>query len=250
MHKLIYLMFFATIACADSKIFDLGHSFDKNTIYWPTEKGFTFSVIAYGETPKHYFYSANKFCSPEHGGTHIDAPIHFAKQGITVDQIMPEQLIGELLVIDVHQKVTHADYQISLEDLKNFEQKFRQIHRGDIVFFRTDWSQYWPSKKQYLGTDKQGDLKNLHFPGLSVEVANYLLEKNIKGIGIDTASMDPGQSKDFPVHQIILGAGKYGVENLSHLDKLPAVGATVYIAPMKIAGGSGAPTRLFAIIND
>lgn len=249
MFKFIYLVFIYNIALAHAEIVDLSHTFDKDTIYWPTEKGFKLTVLAYGETSKHYFYSANKFCAPEHGGTHIDAPIHFAKHGITVDKIAPQQLIGDLLVIDVHAQIKHADYQITLEDIKKFEKKVKKIQAGDIVFFRTDWSKYWPNKRQYMGTDKLGDLKNLHFPGISIEAATYLVDKNIKGVGIDSPSMDPGQSNNFPVHRIILGAGKYGLENLTKLNKLPAVGATVYIAPMKIGGGSGAPTRIFAIIN-
>lgn len=228
---------------------DLTHSFDHHTIYWPTEKGFSRKTIFYGNTPQGYFYSAFKFCAPEHGGTHIDAPIHFSKQGLSVDQIKIDNLLGEAVVVDVHQKVkNHPDYEISVKDIQHFEKKYRRLKSGDIVLFRTDWSQYWRHKKLYLGSDKPGDVEHLHFPGVSKEAALYLIKKKIKGLGIDTASMDPGNSKIFDTHRIILGSNKYGLENLTHLNKLPPTGTLLVIAPMKIKGGSGGPVRVFATV--
>lgn len=229
---------------------DLTHTFDYHTIYWPTEKGFSKKTVYQGTTAKGYFYSAFKFCAPEHGGTHIDAPYHFSKHGMTVDQIQPDDLIGEAVVIDVHDQVKqHPDYVISLEDIRRFEQKYRRIQSGDIVLFRTDWSQYWGNKRRYLGSDTPGDVTHLHFPGISAEAARYLVKVNIKGLGIDTASMDEGRSQTFDTHRVILSANKYGLENLKNLHKLPAVGTYLMIAPMKIKGGSGGPTRVFAKVE-
>jgi kynurenine formamidase len=244
-----WLMTFILISQGHAHFIDLTHPFDKDTIFWPTEKGFSKKTVYFGETPKGFFYSAFKFCTPEHGGTHIDAPIHFSKHGLTVDQITPEHLIGDAVVIDVHDKVKgHPDYAITVQDIQRFEKRYRKLQAGDIVLFRTDWSQYWNDKKAYLGSDKFGDVEHLHFPGISKDAAAYLVKAKIKGLGIDTASMDPGNSKMFYTHQIILGANLYGLENLDNLNQLPPIGTFLMIAPMKIKGGSGGPTRIFAKI--
>lgn len=232
------------------QVVDMSYPFDNKTIYWPTEKGFNLTAVYYGMRPDHYFYSAYKFCGPEHGGTHIDAPRHFSEYGPTVDQIRPEQLIGSAVVIDVTKHVkNNKDYEISVQDIKDFEKKYRPLSSEDIVLFNTGWAKFWPNKKMYLGTDKFGDVNNLHFPGVSKEAAQYLVQRHVKGIGLDTASMDAGKSKEFWTHRILLGAKLFGLENLTNIDLLPPVGATIIAAPMKIAGGSGGPTRVFAVLN-
>lgn len=230
-------------------IVDLSYPFDKNTIYWPTEKGFDLKTVFYGMRPENYFYSAFKFCAPEHGGTHIDAPRHFSKNGLTVDQIPPAQLIGNVVVINVSKQAQkNTDYAVTKADIQNFEKKYRPLDKQDIVIFNTGWGKYWKDKKKYMGTDRFGDTKNLHFPGISKQAAEYLVARKIKGIGLDTASMDPGHSQDFWTHRILLGANLFGIENLAQLDLLPPIGATIIVAPMKITGGSGGPTRIFALI--
>lgn len=234
-----------------SKIVDMTYAFDKNTVYWPTEKGFARETVFYGikPSPADYFYSAFKFCAPEHGGTHIDAPIHFSQNGITVDQIPPEQLLGNAVVIHVDiQTQENKDYAVTVADIHNFEKKYRPLNEQDIVLFYTGWGKYWPNKKQYMGSDTFGDTENLHFPGLSKEAAEYLVKRKVKGIGLDTASLDPGNSKDFWAHRTLLGANLYGVENLANLELLPPLGTTLIVAPMKIKGGSGGPTRVFALL--
>ncbi|STX81369.1 metal-dependent hydrolase [Legionella busanensis] len=252
MKKFITLSFFFTCLTSYSAvnhILDLSYSFNKNTIYWPTEKGFNLKKIFYGFTQKGYFYSAFKFCTPEHGGTHIDAPRHFSEQGHTVDQISSNQLVGNAVVIDVRAKAkNNSDYAITVNDIKHFEKKYRLLKEQDIVLFYTGWGEFWNNKKKYLGSDKIGDVKNLHFPGLSKQAAQYLVNRKIKGIGIDTASIDPGNSNDFWAHRIILSANLYGIENVAYLHLLPILGAKLIVAPMKIKGGSGAPTRIYALI--
>ena len=235
---------------AAAKIVDLTHDFDEKTIYWPTEKGYKRETVFFGKTNKNYFYSAFKFCAPEHGGTHIDAPIHFSEKGLSVDQIPIDQLLGQAVIIDVSKQVgSNRDYLITKDDILSFENKYRKLTSDDIVIFRTNWSQYWDDKKKYLGTDVLGDIEHLHFPGIAASAAMYLLQQQVKGLGIDSASMDNGQAKDFLVHRIILGANKYGLENLSNLGVLPPTGARIIVAPMKIKGGSGAPVRVFALID-
>ena len=235
---------------AKSHLFDLTYSYNNKTIYWPTEKGFDLKKIFYGKTVQGYFYSAYKFCAPEHGGTHLDAPRHFSEHGYTVDKIPVSQLEGNLVVINVeHQVRQNRDYAITKNDIHAFELKYRPINDNDIVLFYTGWGKYWGNKKQYLGTDKFDDVKHLHFPGISKEAAEYLVSRKIKGTGIDTASLDPGPSTTFLAHRIILGANLYGLENVAHLKRLPPIGARLIVAPMKIEGGSGAPTRIYALVE-
>lgn len=247
---LLMLSSASAIATGDNhtQIIDLTYPFGSNTIYWPTEKGFQWHKVSYGETPQGYFYSAYKFCAPEHGGTHVDAPRHFSKQGLTVDQIPVEAMRGETLVINVvsHVQADH-DYAIRSEDIKQFETHYRKIRPGDIVLFYTGWGKYWGDKKRYLGSNQLGDTKHLHFPGISKEAAQYLVTKKVKAVGLDTPSLDPGDSLEFWAHRVLLGANIYGIENIAHLQAVPPIGALLIVAPMKIQGGSGAPARVYAI---
>lgn len=231
-----------------NNIIDLTYPFDQQTIYWPTEKGFQLKTVSYGKTPKGYFYSAYKFCAPEHGGTHVDAPRHFSKHGWTVDKIPVNAMRGKIVLINVTEKAKKdRDYAISIMDIKQFEQQYRMVNSEDIVLFYTGWGKYWGNKKHYLGNNKLGDTKDLHFPGISKEAAQYLVDKKVKAIGLDTPSLDPGMSSEFWAHRIILGANIYGIENLANLQLIPSLGAEIIVAPMKIQGGSGAPARVYAI---
>lgn len=237
-------------AHASDHLVDLTYPFDAKTIYWPTEKGFKLEKIAYGETRKGYFYSSYKFCSPEHGGTHIDAPRHFSAKGRTVDEIPLTQLVGDVVVINIQKQANHnSDYAITAEDIQAFEKKYQPIGEQNIVLFYTGWGKYWGNKKKYLGTDKFGDVQHLHFPGLSKDAALYLVKRKIKAIGLDTPSLDPGTSEEFWAHRILLGANIFGIENVANVQHLPPIGAKLIAAPMKIKGGSGAPTRVYAIVS-
>jgi kynurenine formamidase len=233
-----------------TNIVDLTYSFDTTTICWPTEHPFIHEFDHYGMAPEGYFYSSAKFAAPEHGGTHMDAPIHFSKDGKTVDEIPLNSMIGPAAVIDFSQRAADdPDAVLSVDDIKKWEAVHGSIPDGAIIVARSGWGRFWPDKKRYLGTDKFGDAAHLRFPGFSADVARYLLDNlNVAAIAIDTASMDPGISKDFPVHRLWLGANKPGFENLAYADKLPEIGATIFCIPMKIGEGTGAPTRVFALL--
>jgi len=249
-----------TSACAtrDRQIFpvgelvDLSHTYDAQTIYWPTADGFRLRKDAEGVTPAGYYYAANSLFTSEHGGTHIDAPIHFAQGHQTVDAIPLDRLIGPALVIDVTaQSDGNADYQVTTEDLARFEREHGAITDDSIVLIRTGFSRRWPDATRYLGTATRGEegAKQLHFPGLHPDAAKWLVaNRRIGAIGIDTASIDYGQSTLFESHRILYERDVPAFENLTALERLPVTGAHVIALPMKIGGGSGAPLRAIAIL--
>src|SRR5262249_61628735 len=198
-----------------------------------------------------FFYSAYSFCAPEHGGTHLDAPIHFAEGRWTADQVPVERLVRPAVVVDVSAAAAaDTDHRLTLEELRSWEAAHGRIPDGAIVLLRTGWSARWPDRKRYLGDDTPGDASKLHFPSFGKESAEYLVhQRHVGALGVDTASIDHGPSKDFIVHQIASGAGVPGLENVANLDQVPAVGAWVIALPMRIGGGSGGPLRVAALVS-
>jgi kynurenine formamidase len=234
-------------------IVDLTHAYDSETIFWPTESGFVLEKEHDERTPKGFYYRSNKFSAPEHGGTHIDAPAHFAEKGMTVDEIPLDHLVGPAVVVDVSRKCSRdADYRVSIEDLEDFEKRHGEIPKHAIVLLRTGFGKYWPDRKRYLGTDERGAeaVAKLHFPGLGGEAAAWLVrERKIHAVGLDTASIDYGQSTAFEAHVELMTHGVPALENLANLEQLPPTGITLVALPMKIKGGSGGPLRAIAIIE-
>jgi len=240
-----------SVDLASSRVVDLSHAFDAETIYWPTSpSGFELKPLHKGLTKGGFFYYAASFCSPEHGGTHIDAPMHFAQGHWTNADIPPERFIGPAVVIDISKKAAaDPDYRLSTEDIAAFEAEHGRVAEGAIVLLRTGWSARWPDKKTYLGDDTPGDASHLHFPSFGPEAAALLVaERHVRLIGVDTASVDHGPSQDFPVHRLVAAANASGLENLTNLDQLPATGAIVIALPMKIREGSGGPARVIALV--
>jgi kynurenine formamidase len=234
----------------ERKLLDLTYPFDDKTIFWPTNKAFQWEKTEWGMTAGGYWYASANFSMSEHGGTHIDAPIHFGKGQRAVDEIPLYRLVGPAVVIDVRDAVAkNRDYRLTEEDLKSWEIRYGRIPIGAIVFLYSGWGRYWPDKAKYLGSETPGDPATLHFPGLSQEAAEFLVkERRIDGVGIDTPSIDYGPSKNFIVHQILNGADIYALENVANLGKVPPTGATVIALPMKIRGGTGGPVRIIAIL--
>jgi kynurenine formamidase len=232
---------------------DLTYDFSDQTIYWPTSDTFHFATVYAGKTEKGYYYSAYKFCAAEHGGTHIDAPVHFAEGRNSVDEIPFTQLIATAIKIDVSKRaLQNRDYQISINDLKEWEAKEGHIPDNAILLFYTGYGQYWPDRIKYMGTDKRGEagVAELHFPGLLPETAQWLINnRSIAAVGLDTPSIDYGQSKKFESHVLLLDKNIPVFENVANLDKLPAKGMRVIALPMKIKGGSGGPLRIIAEIK-
>ena len=241
----------ASLEVSDYRIVDLTHAFNKQTIYWPTAPSkFELKQLAYGETPGGWFYSAYSLCTPEHGGTHFDSPVHFSAIGAPAHEVALEDLIAPAVTIDVSaQAADDPDYRLTIEDVLAFEADHGAIEDGMIVLLRTGWSERWPDTKAYLGDDTPGDASRLSFPGYGVEAARLLVERrNIAVLGIDTASIDYGRSQDFAVHVLAAKNNVGALENLTGLDQLPPTGFTVIALPMKIEGGSGAPVRAVALV--
>jgi len=241
----------AALDFTNTAIIDLTHPYDDDVIYWPTSPGrFELKVLHRGPTDGGYWYEANSFCTPEHGGTHLDAPVHFAKGMWSVAEVPVEHLVGPAVVIDVRAKATvDPDYQLTRDDLTRFEDDHGRIPAGAVVLLNTGYAKHWPDRLRYLGDDTPSDESKLRFPSFGEDAARWLIEQRaVHALAVDTASIDPGASKDFPVHRVAGAANVVGLENLTNVDRLPAVGASIVALPMKIAGGSGAPVRIVAFI--
>jgi kynurenine formamidase len=233
------------------RIVDLTHAFDEQTIYWPTSPSkFELKPLAFGKTPGGYFYSSFVLCTPEHGGTHLDAPLHFAEGHPSIGEVPLDRLMGAAVVIDVSKQAAGDPvYRLTPDDVAAFERAHGRIPEGAIVLLRTDWSRFWPNVKQYLGDDTPGDASKLKFPGYGVEAARVLVEqRKVAVLGIDTASIDYGPSTDFTAHRIGAARDVANLENLTGLSELPPTGATVIALPMKVAKGSGGPVRVIALL--
>ncbi|WP_271711479.1 cyclase family protein [Marinigracilibium pacificum] len=235
-----------------SKIVDLTYDYSDETVFWVTAKEFELEKVAYGMTDNGFFYAANNFCMAEHGGTHVDAPIHFAEGKQSVDEIPLTKLTGSGIKIDISDKAKgNRDYLVSIDDITDWESKFGEIPENSIVLLYTGHSSFYPDKEKYLGTVERGPeaIKDLHFPGLSPEAATWLTQKRkIKAIGIDTPSIDFGQSYEFKSHVILLEENIPAFENVANMSELPDAGFAIIALPIKIKGGSGGPLRIIALL--
>ena len=189
---------------------------------------------------------------PEHGGTHIDAPVHFSRGKQTLDQIQIDRMVGVAVRIDVAEQCARdRDYRVTISDLERWEAKHGRITNQAIVLLNTGYARFWPNRKDYLGTDLRGQegVRALHFPGLHPEAATWLVrERQVKAVGIDTASIDYGQSTKFETHVALLSQNVPVFENLAELQGLPDRGFDVIALPMKIAGGTGGPLRIIGVV--
>jgi kynurenine formamidase len=231
---------------------DLSHAFDAETIFWPTEEGFVLERGSAGFTEAGYYYEAHRFRSAEHGGTHLDAPIHFGAGRWHVDEIPLDRLVGEGALVDVSSACgADPDYRVTVADLRAWEEAHGELPARAIVLLRTGFERYWPNRVRYMGTDERGPgaIPKLHFPGLHPDAARWLVEeRGISAVGLDTPSMDFGQATGFETHRILAAANVPAFENLTRLAELPARGFAVVALPMKIRGGSGGPLRIAAIL--
>ena len=230
---------------------DLSHAYGGDTLYWPTDTtGFRLETLAEGPAPGGYFYAAREFTTAEHGGTHLDAPSHFAEGGDDAASVSLDRLVLPGIVIDVAEAAAaDPDYQVTPEDVLAWEAEHGPVPAGSAVLIRTGWAARWPEALAYLGDDTPGETANLHFPGIGADATRLLVEDRGAGLlGIDTASIDHGPSTDFIAHQIGAAAGVPNLENLADLSGLPPTGFLLVALPMKIENGTGAPVRAVAFV--
>ena len=234
------------IASGKTRVIDLSYALSDKLVPWPGDaRAFEAKVNA---TVEKNGYFTRSFWMLEHYGTHMDAPAHFPPGITTVDKIPVEKFFGSAVIIDVrYEAERNPDYQLTVKRIEAWEQKHGEIPAGAIVVLLTGWASRWPDVSRYRNQDANG---TMHFPGFSVHAAKLLLERKISGLGCDTLSIDPGNSKDFPVHHLVLGADAFQLENLADLKDLPEAGAFLIAAPIKLEGGSGGPVRVFGLVAE
>ena len=219
------------------RVVDLGHSLAVTDPSWTGERVFQ-RKAEQGDG-----YVGGTFSSDEHFGTHLDAPAHFGGAW-TVDRIPVERLVRPGICINITGRA--EDYRLTLADVKAFESKNGAIPEGAIVMIATGWDARWPDQKKYM--NERAGVK--HFPGIHPDAAAYLAkDRKVAGIGIDTPSVDYGPSAKFETHHLTMPLNVFHIENAANLTSLPASGFTLVVAPIKLAGGSGGPTRVFALLR-
>ena len=247
MQRFAWLFPLTFVGCApftidESKVIDLTYEFSEETVYWPTAQSFKLERVAYGIGENGKWYAANNFSAAEHGGTHLDAPIHFAEGQDTTEKIQVSRFIGPARVIDIRTFCEHdSNYQLTPTDIEKHEAIHGPIEPGSVVLVLTGFGKYYPDAQDYIGSERRGVAEGLSFPGIHETAARLLVERRIDLVGLDTASIDHGPTAEFPAHRVFAEAGVPGLENVAHLEKLPPRGATLIALPMKIKDGTGGP---------
>jgi kynurenine formamidase len=227
-----------------SRLVDLSYAISDAMPQWPGDAG-SFEARIESSIERDGFF-ARSFRMREHYGTHLDAPAHFFAGALSVAAIPVERLFGPAVVFDAREAAAaDPDSELRAAEIAAWEQRHGLVPRGAIALLRTGWASRWPDAGLYRNQDADG---TMHFPGFSADAARTLIERGASGIGCDTMSVDPGASRDYPVHRLALGAGLYQLENLADLGALPEAGASLVVAPIKLEGGSGGPCRVFALL--
>ncbi|KAG8194172.1 hypothetical protein JTE90_002377 [Oedothorax gibbosus] len=229
------------------EMIDMTHPFDNSTLGWPTQKKFQIVVKENGTQREGQWVQSEEYAGGSHVGTHLDAPCHFNRRGWCVDDVPFSRLVAPAAVVDVTRRSRDdADYLVRVRDLEGWERETGESLNGTIVLMRSGWGRKWPDKEAFTGTAGNRS-SQLHFPGLSKEAAQWLVDKrNIFGLGTETLSLDGGQSRDMSAHRTLLGKNVFGLENVANMEDIPIYGATLHVFPMKIGRASGAPVRIVA----
>jgi len=227
---------------AGACLVDLTQPLGPATSLWPGSRPFAAATVATYDVEGCY---ARELDVPEHAGTHFDAPAHFDPKGDRVDAVGIESLVRPAVKLDVRPWVEgDASATIRADVVLQLEERDGPIPAGSAVLVHTGWDAHWADPARYMGST------DLAFPGLAQDAAELLVERRVAGIGIDTLGVDPGHSTELPVHYLTLPAGLWHLEGLIGLEQVPARGAWLVAAPLRLVDGSGAPARVFAIVPD
>ncbi|XP_059156918.1 isatin hydrolase-like [Physella acuta] len=237
-------------SCRPDSVIDMSHPLDSHALLWPgDDAAFNFTILTRGQTPEGFWLELNKFTTPEHVGTHLDAPSHFSEGHWRVDQIPPARLVGPGIVVDARPQVANnPDYRLTVADLTRWEELHGRIPDRAIVFMWTGWDTRYPDPFATFNTPTPQNSSTFHFPGYHPDAVRWLLDDRDLGmLAIDTPSNDYGQTRVFDVHQMIGRANVMGLENVNRIGQLPVRGATIVVAPVKLTDGSGGPVRILAM---
>jgi kynurenine formamidase len=212
-----------------------------------------FPVFVAGEEPEREtiadygtdgFY-AQRWTLGEHSGTHMDAPGHFVPGGRLSPEITPRELFVPIVVVDISERAArNPDARVTPDDLRRFERRHGRIPRGALVAMNSGWADKVDDPLEFKGG---ASFPDYHFPGFGVHAAMWLAEhRQVTAIGVDTMSLDPGNSTTFPVHVNFLATDRYGIENLANLDRIPPRGARAFVGLIPWEEGSGGPCRVIA----
>jgi kynurenine formamidase len=228
-----------------SRVVDLSHVISPRIPLWPGDPKVVFKVVA---TMKKDGYYLRSFTIGEHSATHMNAPNSFVSGNTeAITSYPPEQRVVPAVVIDARaQSAANADYQLTKQDVLNWEAKHGTIAPGSFVIMFTGWQDKWSDPKAFINQDAKG---NLHFPGFAGATTKWLVSaRQIAGVGIDTHGVDPGSDTSYATNTEMANTHKIAIECMTNLDKLPAKGATLVLAPLQLQNGSGSPMDIVAFV--
>ncbi len=227
-----------------SHVVDLSHVISSDIPLWPGDPPVELEPVAEFDRDGYYL---RRFSMGEHSATHMNAPNSFHEKGVSIDAYTPESLVVPAVVIDVRkQAAADPDYALATEDVSVWEAEHGKVPAGSVVIAYTGWQEKWHDPTAFLNEDAEG---GLHFPGFDGETTTYLLEqRQIAGVGIDTHGVDPGQDESYATNTQVLAQQGIVLENLAHLDKLPATGITLVIGTLRLKDGSGSPASVLAFV--
>ncbi|KAK7101671.1 hypothetical protein V1264_020014 [Littorina saxatilis] len=233
---------------------DLTYVLGKDAVFWPGQPPFNFTIILRGRQPGGYWFEVNAFGLGEHGGTHFDAPAHFVQGGWRAHQIPSSRLVGPGVVVNVADKVKgNAEYELTTEDLMNWEEEYGRIPDGAVVLMNSGWGSRYPDLEKVFNTKNPKDPTTFRFPGVHRDAARWLAEeRNITALGVDFPSPDTPRKSvaaGYPVHTTLLGKDILILENVAYVNKLPPRGATIIIGTVKLQDGSGGPARILGLLG-
>lgn len=221
------------------RLIDLTHTLSPDIPSWNGTCGFAHTIKLDYNTDEEISFRVQQIKMHAGIGTHLDAPAHCVLGGLSIESLALENFAAPCVLIDVSKKA-HALFVTSVNDIKEFEKHYGAIQPGSIVVIRTGWEQFWNQPEKYRN--------DYHFPCVSQEAAEYLLEKGVLALGVDTLSPDRPEL-GFPVHNTFLGAGRYLIENLACTDKLPPTGSFIMCLPIKTLDGTEAPARCVGLVR-